>query len=384
MQKHYPIIILGAGASALMCAAHLPPQCALLIDANEAIGAKIAVSGGSKCNVTNANLSSSNYQGDRFFIEDVFRIFSNGDMLTWLEGRGLRLVLRKETQYFCNKSAQELLDVFKKQTNKQEFLLNANILDVGFRQGCFEIISDQGSFGCDHLVLALGGTSYKKIGASETGYKIAAGFGHHINAISPALVGFTLQREQFFMKELSGTSIEKVRISVGDKSFEGALLFAHKGISGPVVLNASLYWQKGGITMDFLCDFDFDMQSDRSLSSLLPFSKRAAKAFLQHLKIDDKPYKHLSSVQKERLETLRAYRFAPAGNFGFERAEVTRGGVDTKEIDAKSMMSKKQNNLYIIGELLDVTGELGGYNLQWAFSSGYVCAKSLCDKIASN
>jgi len=384
MQKYYPTIILGAGASGLMCAATLPKKSALLIDINTSIGAKIAISGGGKCNVTNERLSSDNYLGNRYFIEDVFREFSNDDMLAWLDAKGLRLRLKKERQYFCEQSAQELLDVFKKEISKQELSLETKILDITLEEGRFKVASNKGCFECDHLVLALGGLSYKKIGASDMGYKIASKFGHTINATSPALVGFTLQKEQFFMKELSGTSIEKVRISVDKKTFEGALLFAHKGISGPAVLNASLYWNRGEVSIDFLCDFSFEVQSEKLISSLLPFAKRVAKAFLEHLGVEDKPYKQLSKKEKSRLESLRSYRFAPAGNFGYERAEVTKGGVDIRDIDAKSMMSKKQSNLYIIGELLDVTGELGGYNFQWAFSSGYVCAKSLCDKIASN
>jgi predicted Rossmann fold flavoprotein len=382
MQKHYQTIILGAGASGLMCAASLPKKSTLLIDINKGIGAKIAISGGGKCNVTNENLSSENYLGNRYFIEDVLREFSNDDMLDWLHAKGLQLTIKKENQYFCKQSAQELLDVFQKEIDLQNIMLAVEVQDVSLVDNCFEIMTNNGEFKCDYLVLALGGMSYKKIGASDVGYKIATKFGHSLRMTSPALVGLTLQKEHSFMKELSGTSIEKVRIYVENKSFEGALLFTHKGISGPAVLNASLYWSKGEMSIDFLCSFSFEAQSDKILSSILPFPKRVAKAFLEYLKIEDKPYKQLSKEQKIKLESLRTYRFSPAGNFGYERAEVTRGGVETKEIDAKSMMSKKQSNLYIIGELLDVTGELGGYNLQWAFSSGYVCAKSLCAKIS--
>ncbi|MEJ2528421.1 MAG: aminoacetone oxidase family FAD-binding enzyme, partial [Sulfurovaceae bacterium] len=279
MQKYYPTIILGAGASGLMCAATLPKKSALLIDTNKSIGAKIAISGGEKCNVTNERLSSDNYLGNRYFIEDVFREFSNDDMLAWFDAKDLRLRLKKERQYFCEQSAQELLDVFKKEISKQELSLETKILDITLEQGRFKVASNKGCFECDHLVLALGGLSYKKIGASDMGYKIASKFGHTINATSPALVGFTLQKEQFFMKELSGTSIEKVRISVDKKRFEGALLFAHKGISGPAVLNASLYWNRGEVSIDFLCDFSFEAQSEKLISSLLPFAKRVAKAF---------------------------------------------------------------------------------------------------------
>jgi predicted Rossmann fold flavoprotein len=201
-------------------------------------------------------------------------------------------------------------------------------------------------------------------------------FGHTIIATAPALVGFTVQKEQFFFKELSGVSTEVI-ISVGKEKCRGGLLFAHKGISGPAVLDASLFWKKGKISIDFLPSFSWKSieGSKKQISSLLPLPKRVSKAFLLQLHLEDKAYDTLSEKEKKSLETLSAYSFAPAGSFGYSKAEVTRGGVFTDEVDAVTMMSDKEEGLYFIGEVLDVTGKLGGYNFQWAFSSAYACAK---------
>ena len=154
------------------------------------------------------------------------------------------------------------------------------------------------------------------------------------------------------------------------------MLFAHKGCSGPAILNASLYWHKGSITIDFLPNFELSKLSGNALlSSKLPAPKRFIKAFLKSINLEDKAISKLSKEDKEKLQIIKNYSFSPAGTFGYTKAEVTKGGVDTSEIDQNSFESLKQKDLYFIGEVLDVTGELGGYNFQWAFSSAYTCAK---------
>jgi len=199
--------------------------------------------------------------------------------------------------------------------------------------------------------------------------KVASNFGHTIVKTAPALVGFTLQKEQFFFKELS----------VGEHLCKGALLFAHKGISGPAVLDASLYWEKGKIEIDFLPKFSWKnlKSSKKQISSILPMPKRVTKAFLLQFGMDDKSGYQCSLEELSILQTLHRYTLAPAGTFGYSKAEVTKGGVCTDEVDGKTMMSKKCEGLYFVGEVLDVTGRLGGYNFQWAFSSAYVCSKSI-------
>jgi len=220
---------------------------------------------------------------------------------------------------------------------------------------------------------------FPRLGASGIGYEIAEHFGHTVRKTAPALVGFTVQKEQFFFKALSGTSTE-VEITVGEHICKGSLLFAHKGISGPAVFDASLYWEKGKIEVDFLPGFDRweHLKGEKKLiSSLLPMPKRVTKAFLIQFGIGDKPGRELTGQELKQLQQLHRYIFAPAGTFGYAKAEVTKGGVSTEEIDAESMESRLEKGLCFVGEVLDVTGRLGGYNFQWAFSSAYVCAQEL-------
>ncbi|DAB41298.1 MAG TPA: aminoacetone oxidase family FAD-binding enzyme [Sulfurovum sp. UBA12169] len=372
------LIIIGGGASALMLASVLPRQSALLIEANGKAGAKMLVSGGGKCNITNQRMDSAFYAGRDSFIKQSLRAFDQKALLAWIKQRGIDPVVKKEGQYFCPNSAKELLEIFNKESKKQTILLDEKVLKVSKRGDYFSVKTDKRVLTSKIVVVASGGLSYPILGASSIGYEIAASFGHTIVKTAPALVGFTVQKEQFFFKELSGTSVE-VEIKVADQLCRGPLLFAHKGISGPAILDASLYWEKGNITIDFLPGFSWSTvrSSKKQLTSIFPFPKRVAKAFLIQLGIEDKMGSKLSLDELKRLETLSHYSFAPAGTFGYSKAEVTRGGVCTDEVDANTMMSLKSDGLYFIGEVLDVTGRLGGYNFQWAFSSAYNCAKSL-------
>lgn len=378
---NHQIIIIGGGASALMLASLLPKNSATLLEANAKLGAKILVSGGGKCNITNAKMGTEYYLADVDFVAPSLKSFNEKSLLKWLERQRLEPVLRKETQYFCKDSAKELLDIFTKETKKQDIVLQEKVVSVSKRDDIFYVKTQKKTYTAGIVVVASGGLSFPKLGASDIGYEIAKSFGHSIVKLAPALVGFTVQKEQFFFKELSGVSTE-VCIRVGEYECKGALLFAHKGLSGPAVLDASLHWEKGKIEIDFLPDFSWKSArgSKKKLSSLLPLPKRVSKAFLVQLAIEDKPYNTLNKEELERLDTLSHYIFAPAGTFGYTKAEVTKGGVSTLEVDAVSMMSFKEDNLYFIGEVLDVTGRLGGYNFQWAFSSAYSCAKSIQGK----
>jgi predicted Rossmann fold flavoprotein len=179
-----------------------------------------------------------------------------------------------------------------------------------------------------------------------------------------------VQKDQFWMKELSGLSLG-VGIELGSKKIKGDLLFTHKGISGPAILNASLYWKKGQMKIDFLPQNKIIFNTNKKISNAFNIPKRFIKAFLDSINLPDLSLCDLTQDQKDKLQTLKSYSFAPAGNFGYTKAEVTRGGICTDEIDSQTMMSKKCENLYFLGECLDVTGELGGYNFQWAFSSAW-------------
>ena len=372
------IIIIGGGASALMLASLLPKDTATIIESNPKLGAKILISGGGKCNITNTQMGTEYFLGDSAFIKPVLKSFSQHKLLQWLERQRLFPVLRKQTQYFCENSAKELMDVFNKQVKKQKLFLNEQVLEVSKRDNFFTVKTNKRTLTTSHIVVASGGLSFPRMGASGIGYEIAEQFGHTIKKTAPALVGFTVQKEQFFFKELSGASCD-VEMKVGKSICKGSLLFTHKGLSGPAVLDASLYWEKGTIEIDFLPHFSWNSikGSKKQISSLLPLPKRITKTFLVQLELKDKPYNEMTLDDLKKLQILNHYILAPAGTFGYSKAEVTKGGVDTNEVNSQTMMSQKIEGLYFIGEVLDVTGRLGGYNFQWAFSSAYKCYKTL-------
>ncbi len=376
--KIFDIAVLGAGASGLFFASQIKNKSLCIIDANKEIGAKIKISGGGRCNITNKRVTEHNYLGDKNLIKNTFESFSNKDLVNYLKQNNLQLSLEDKIvkgQYFFKKSSV-IIEFLKREISHAKLFLNTKIEDVEFKE-YYEIKTSKGIIKAKKLVVALGGESYRSIGASDIGFDIAKKFEHSIERTSPALVGFTVQKDQFWFKELSGLSLP-VKIKVDNKEFSQDLLFAHKGCSGPVILNASLYWKKGALEIDFLPNFDLKKLNGNALiSSKLPVPKRFVKAFLQSINLTDKAISKMSNEDKEKLSSIKNYSFSPAGTFGYTKAEVTKGGVDTNEIDQNNFESLKQKNLYFIGEVLDVTGELGGYNFQWAFSSAYKCAKSL-------
>ena len=373
------MIILGAGASGLMCAAHLKKKRILLIDANAKTGRKLKISGGGKCNVTNERVTHENYLGEGAFVASVLARFDQHKVLDYFARRGVHPKIRSQGQYFCTRSSDEILEVFARETSHAEKKLGCMIEAVEKKGELFEVKTSCGTFTGKKLVIATGGLSYTSIGASGIGMNIAEQFGHTVVTPRPALVGFTVQKDQFWFKELSGISF-KTGIAVGGKRFADEMLFAHKGISGPVVLNASLYWEKGKMSLDFLPDHTLKSllkPTKKQLSTVIPLPKRFVKEFLQSVDLKDKPVDALSEADRAKLAQLKAYDFSPAGNFGYTKAEATKGGVATGAVDPQTMQSTLCPGLYFTGEVLDVTGELGGYNFQWAFSSAYTCALSL-------
>jgi len=378
--KIYDVLILGAGASGLMCASNLDKKLSVaLLDINGKIAQKLKISGGSKCNITNVEVSENNYDGDSEFISNVLDSFSKEDLLNYLRINGVEPVVRKDRYYFCKDSSDEIINIFKRNIAHVETLLGRDILEVKKSDDIFEVKTSKGILRAKNVVVATGGKSYKELGASDIGLTIAKSFGIKVKEFTPALVGLTVQKEQFWMKELSGLSCF-VTIKVNDKTLKEELLFAHKGISGPAVLSASLYWQKGNIAIDFLPSnniLELIKDSKKLLSSVIPLPKRLSKAILEALNVEDVECKKITNEGKEKLKQIHRYEFAPAGNFGFSKAEVSRGGVLTKELNPYTMEALDVKNLYFIGEVVNVTGELGGYNFQWAFSSGFVCAKEI-------
>lgn len=378
MAKVFQHCIIGAGASGLMCAAYINTKSTLIIEGGAKPAAKVAISGGGKCNVTNANMQSTFFVGEDGFIDHILKGFDQNDTLSFLRRRGVHYDLREKIvkgTYFCRDS-KDVINALQNSSDKCQKKLNTFVKSVT-KKDIFCIQTSKGTFYAKKVIVASGGLSYPKLGAGSIGYDIAENFGHTLTPLRPALVGFTVQKPQFWFKDLSGISLE-ARVGTGGKSFEGSVLFTHKGISGPAILNASLYHTKGTLTIDFAPGFNLQQQrnSAKNVTTVLPLPKRFVKAFLHSLDLVDKPCRQYTSGQWQLLQQLRHYEFAPAGDFGYGRAEVTKGGITTKEIDM-NMQSKKKHGLFFIGEVLDVTGALGGYNIQWCFSSAAACGRYL-------
>ncbi|MDD2838895.1 MAG: aminoacetone oxidase family FAD-binding enzyme [Sulfuricurvum sp.] len=379
--KRYDVVILGGGAAGLMCAAQLRENTALsiaVIEGNAKPALKLKASGGGKCNLTNVEVDASHYLGDEKLVSSVLEGFSKEALLEYFYQGGLRPVIRKERYYFCPKSSDEVISILLGKARGCDLLLGHKIVSVE-GESSFVVTTDKGGFEALNVVLATGGASYKELGASDIGLKIAQHYALKTIPFNPALVGLTLQPKEFWMKELSGISC-RAQIRVAGRVLEEDLLFAHKGISGLVVLSASLYWHRGEIAINFLPGFDLEKirREKKILSTAITLPKRFMKAFLEAVDLEDKPCNRLSAEEFEKLKTIQNYTMAPSGTFGFSKAEACRGGIACEEIDPSTMQSRKIRGLYCIGEVVDVTGELGGYNFQWAFSSAVVCAKAIC------
>lgn len=380
----YDVMILGAGASGMMCAAQLNERSdlkVLVVEGSEKAAKKLKISGGGKCNITNVSVSPHNYLGDEELIESIFAQFSKEDLLLWLQKRGLTPVIRKEQYYFCPKSADEIISILARSSQKSDYLFNQKIRSL-VKSDCFELTTEKGRFKAKKVVIATGAKSFAALGASEIGLELARHFGHSVKPFAPALAGLTLQAKEFWMKELSGISFP-AEVSVNDKILREDMLLTHRGLSGPVILSASLYWSRGEISINFLPGSALRgvMHNNRKLlSTALPLPKRFTQALLDAVGIKEKP---CNSYREDELKTLERsfhhYSLAPAGTYGFSKAEVCKGGVKTDEINSWTLESNLVEGLYFAGEVLDVTGELGGYNFQWAFSSAAVVAMGIAE-----
>ena len=362
-----------------MCASLVKNQSIALLETSRSLAPKIRISGGGKCNFTNHDISEIHYLGDDQAIKKCFASFNQKDLLTFFQKQELAYEQRDHGKYFCKNSAMDIIKIFSRLTKHCDIFLDHTVDKVTHKDD-FIIKTDKDTIRSKRLVVASGGLSYASVGASDIGFKIAQSFGHALIKPQPALVGFTLQKDQFWMKSLSGISLP-VSLRVGKKIFKDQLLLTHRGISGPAVLSGSLYWKKGTIIIDFLPEVRIRKlivkKSDKQISSVFPLSKRFIKGYLKSVNLDDIIIKHLTPQEIDKLIKLHHYELPLAGNFGYTKAEVTRGGVDTSEIDMSTFESLKKKDLYFIGEVLNVTGELGGYNFQWAFSSAKILADYL-------
>jgi len=382
------VIIIGAGAAGLMCAltAGQRGRSVLLLDHASSIGKKILISGGGRCNFTNRSVKAENFVSQNpHFCKSALSRFGPADFIALVEGHKIPYYEKTLGQLFCVSRSREILNMLLEEcrSGKVQIKTNARV-DKFEKEDGFKLETSLGELACDSLVIATGGLSYAKIGASDFGYKSALQFGLEVLPCRPALVSLTLDRNDLKNFEgLSGTSAE-ISVSCNEKIFNEAMLITHKGLSGPAILQISNYWHPGDkITINLLPHIDliekFTAWKKRRPGAMLKtllaehLTKRLAQRWLTFIS-DNKAVNQYN--QQEIMSIARHFHqwtLIPSGTAGYRIAEVTTGGIDTRGLSSKTFEATKVPGLYFIGEVLDVTGWLGGYNFQWAWSSGY-CA----------
>lgn len=388
------ITIIGAGASGLFCASLLAKKNfkVTVIDNGKKIGRKIAMSGGGFCNFTNQFIEPNAYLSqNQHFCKSALKRFTQWDFIQLVDSYNIPYHEKELGQLFCDRTAQDIIDLLKQECaqNNVEFQLQCEVISVKKENNQFILHTNKGAHKTERLIIATGGLSLPKLGATSIGYKIAQYFSIPIVPVRAGLVPFTLTSDLLEkLSTLSGISLS-VLIKVNTVQFENQLLFTHRGLSGPAILQISNYWQAGqSITISLLphCDLiEFlqdkqqtapNIQLKTALQSLLP--NRLVDLVVDLFKLPNLPLKQLIMSQIKQIEkALTQWEITPNGTEGYRTAEVTIGGVSTDFISSKTMATKVDPNLFFIGEVLDVTGWLGGYNFQWAWSSAYACASEM-------
>ncbi len=418
---NFDVVIIGAGAAGLMCAAtsSVRGRKVLLLDHAKSVGEKIRISGGGRCNFTNINVSDKNFlsQNSHFCVSALKR-FTSQDFIFLVKKHQIAFHEKTLGQLFCDNSSKEIIEMLLKECDlggvkiwletkvdeikqsrhperskgSQKILLReqsteilryaqdevTNAQDNSFN---FTLQTSKGNVSCQSLVIATGGLSIPKMGATGFGYEIARQFGIKITQTYPALVPFTFEEKLLEKtKLLSGISVP-ANVSCNKVSFREAILFTHRGISGPAILQISSYWKHGEkITVNLAPEIDIysilteekkikpKQEIQTFLSQFLP--KNLADFFAQEINHRGNLADLSNQKIREIANSINSWIFIPSGTEGYAKAEVTLGGVDVNEISSKTFESKKVPNLFFIGEVLDVTGWLGGYNFQWAWASG--------------
>ena len=384
------VLIIGASAAGLMCAieAGKRGRKVMVLDHANKAGKKILMSGGGRCNFTNTDISASNYISHNLhFCKSALSRYTQWDFIALVNEYQIPWHERDLGKLFCDDSAKDILNMLLAECEKAQvsIRLDCDIKNIGHKENtAFEVESSLGTFQTTSLVIASGGLSIPKMCASPFGYKVAEQFGHHIWPTTAGLVPFTLQpHDKERLAELSGIAVESC-VSNERIQFNENMLFTHRGLSGPAILQISSYWQAGeAISINLLPALDLvdfikkrqaiqpNIKLKTALADVLP--KRLIPAVLGQ-ETADKPLQELSQVRMEAIaKQLQRWQIKPNGTEGYRTAEVTLGGVDCNELSSKTMESGKVAGLYFIGEVVDVTGWLGGYNFQWAWSSGW-CA----------
>lgn len=387
-ETYFNVIIIGAGAAGLMCAidAGKHGRKVLVIEHAEKVGKKILISGGGRCNFTNIYAKPENFLSDNpHFCKSALARYTPQDFISLVEKHKIKYHEKKLGQLFCNGSSKEIVDMLLKECKNAgaEILVNCKVSKINKTEK-FIVSTNLGEFTADSFVIATGGISIPKMGATDFGYKTAKQFGLRLTEIKPGLVPLTWNKKDLrTYRDLSGVSISSI-VSYNKISFRENILFTHKGLSGPAILQISSYWEKRTpIIINLLPGIYIADELSKNLSSRMILSNflslhlpnRFAEKWCE-LNFQSKPINQLNDKEIAYISgKLHKWQITPSGTEGFEKAEVTCGGVDTDELSSKTMESKKVKGLYFIGEAVDVTGWLGGYNFQWAWASGYVAGQ---------
>lgn len=388
--NHYDVMIIGAGGAGMMCAieAGKRGRRVLLLDHAEAPGEKIRISGGGRCNFTNLHTKPGNFLSQNpHFCKSALSRYTQQDFIKLVEKHTIGWHEKTLGQLFCDHSATDIIRMLLAEMAAAQVRmeLETEVRAVSKNADGFTVETSKGSFTAATLVIATGGPSIPKMGATGFGYDIARQFGLTVVTPRAALVPLTFDAELLGMtKPLSGLSVDPVEVSCNKTTFREALLFTHRGLSGPAILQISSYWQEGmEILINLLPDQDIfeKLKHLRQTSpkillhnAMAQFLPRRLAELIAMQSGHDLPLADLSDAKlKTVAASLHQWRIKPIGTEGFRTAEVTLGGVDTEELSSKTFESKKVAGLYFIGEVIDVTGHLGGYNFQWAWSSGW-CA----------
>jgi predicted Rossmann fold flavoprotein len=388
-------IVLGAGGAGLFCAATAGHGGArvLVIDHNAEPGRKILISGGGRCNFTNIGAAPERYLSEnRHFARSALARYTPADFVTLVQKHGIAFHEKTLGQLFCDGSAKAIVAMLMAEcaAGGVDFRFGTAITNVSHADGLFTVTTGAGAFRAPQLVLATGGPAIPKLGATGFAYNLAKQFGCRIIPPRPALVPFTLPPGEGLFRELAGVAAPVIA-RAGKAAFREAALFTHKGLSGPAMLQVSSYWRHGeAIAVDFLPDAPADwLQAAKRqrpkagvksvLASLLP--DRLATALADALALPGELAAHKDAALAHAMQQLKAWAFRPDGTEGFAKAEVTAGGIDTAMLNSRTMAANHLSGLFAIGEAVDVTGWLGGYNFQWAWASGHAAGTAIAQGV---
>ncbi|ANI99225.1 hypothetical protein A8O14_03385 [Polynucleobacter wuianus] len=405
MSKAWDAIVVGGGAAGLFCAgvAGQLGKKVLVLDHAPVLGEKIRISGGGRCNFTNVHSSPANFLSlNPHFVKSALARYPSKEFIKLVTAHGINYHEKHQGQLFCDDSAKQIIEMLFSECAKGKVTIRnpVSVQAIAHEGEHWLLHTSEGAEKTKTVVMATGGLPVPAIGATAYSLDIAKQFGLEVVEPRPALVPLSFTAETFGnLNELAGLSVP-VRIASGSKGhrygacrFNEDLLLTHKGLSGPAVLQASSYWVEGEpIHIDWLgaierpggfnCDELFNNEenhlklTETILASVLP--QRLAKAFAEQRNLMGRKWAEVSKKDRQALkELITNWSVKPAGTLGWKKAEVMLGGVDTKELDGQTMMSRKLPGLYFIGECVDVTGHLGGHNFQWAWASGYACAQAL-------